>query len=64
MTVFNKLGINEDINAKESFADNHFHNILRLFDVLATFLSPQVKRCAIITYKDGMYKLHHQLPND
>ena len=37
MTVFNKLGINEDINAKESFADNHFHNILRLFDVLATF---------------------------
>ena len=28
---------------------NHFHNILRLFDV-----SPQVKRCAIITYTHGI----------
>ena len=29
---------------------NHFHNILKLFDVLPNF-SPQVKRCGIITYK-------------
>ena len=29
-----------------------------------TFLSPQVKSCAIITYKHGMYELPHQLPND
>ena len=28
------------------------------------FLSPQAKRCAIITYKHGMYKLLHGLPND
>ena len=28
------------------------------------FLSPQVKRCAIITYKHGIYKLPHELPND
>ena len=28
------------------------------------FLSPQVKRCAIIAYKDGIYKLVHELPND
>ena len=24
-------------NAKRNFADNHFHNILRLFDVLTNF---------------------------
>ena len=26
------------------------------------FLSPQVKRCAIITYKHVIYKLPHELP--
>ena len=26
------------------------------------FLSPQVKRCTIITYKHGMYGLPHKLP--
>ena len=25
------------------------------------FLSPQVKRCAIITYKNGMYELQNDL---
>ena len=28
------------------------------------FLSPQVKRWAIITYRHGMYELPHELPND
>ena len=28
------------------------------------FLSPQVKRCAIITYKRKIYQLPHELPND
>ena len=28
------------------------------------FLSPQVKRCAIITYKRKIYELPHELPND
>ena len=28
------------------------------------FHSPQVKRCAIITYKHGIYQLPHELPND
>ena len=27
------------------------------------FLSPQVKRCAIITYKHGIYESPHELPN-
>ena len=27
-------------------------------------LSPQAKRWAIITYKHGIYKLPHELPND
>ena len=29
-----------------------------------TFLSLEVKRCAIITYKHGIYELSHELPND
>ena len=29
-----------------------------------SFLSPQVKRCAFITYKDGIYELPHELRND
>ena len=28
------------------------------------FLSPQAKRCAIITYKHGIYGLPHEFPND
>ena len=28
------------------------------------FLSPQVKRCAIITYKHDIYELPYELPND
>ena len=28
------------------------------------FFSPQVKQCAIITYKHGMYEPSHELPND
>ena len=43
---------------------NNFYNILRLFDVLPTFLSPQLKRSAIITYKHGIYELPHELPTD
>ena len=40
------------------------HNILRLFDVLPNFISPQVKRCAIITYRLGIYDVPHKFPND
>ena len=29
-----------------------------------TFLSPQVKRWVIITYKHGIYKFPHNLPNE
>ena len=42
---------------------NQFHNIWRLFDVLQIFLS-QVKRCAIIIYKHGIYELSHELPTN
>ena len=40
MTVFNKVSFNKDIKAKENFADIHFHNISRIFDILSNvFLS-------------------------
>ena len=28
------------------------------------FLSPEVKQCAITTYKHGIYELPHEFPND
>ena len=28
------------------------------------FLSPQVKQCAVITYKHGIYELLHELLNN
>ena len=58
------LAGNKNEKAKENFADNHFHNSLRLFDVSENFHSPEVKRWAIITYKHGIYELPHELPND
>ena len=33
-----------------------------MFDL--DFLSPQVKRWAIITYNHGIYELSHESPND
>ena len=27
------------------------------------FLQPQVKRCAVVAYKHGIYELVHELPN-
>ena len=44
--------------------DSHFHNIFRLFMFYQIFVSPLVKRCAIITYKHGIYQLPQELPND
>ena len=43
---------------------NQFHNVLRLSISYQIFLSRQVKLWAIITYKHGIYKLPHELPND
>ena len=43
---------------------NYFHNILRLFDVLANFPLTTIKRYAIFTYNHCIYELPHQLPND
>ena len=38
MTTFNNWSFIKDIKAKENIADNQFHIILRLFDVLPIFL--------------------------
>ena len=46
------LVVNKNIEEKENFADNNFHNILRLFDVLPNLPFTQSKH--------GIY----ELPND
>ena len=50
----------------KSQVDNHFHTNLSLFDVLpiTIFLSPQMKCCATITYKHGIYELPYKLRLD
>ena len=45
-----------------SYSYNNIHNILRLFYQI--FLSPQVKRSAIISNKHSIYELPYELPNN
>ena len=42
---------------------NHFYNILRLFAVLPNFPFTTSETMGDY-YKDGMYELPHELPND
>ena len=49
---------------KENFADNHGHNILRLFDVLPNFPLAKMRRSMIISNKHGIYELPHKSPKD
>ena len=47
--------ITRDVKRRKFCAD-HFHIILRLFFYFSQiYFSLQVKRCAIITYKHGIY---------
>ena len=46
---------------RPNFSYNRLHNISRLFDVLLNFLSPQVKRWAVITYKHVASQVAEQL---
>ena len=46
---------------KENFADNHFHNKLRLFDILHNF---PFTKSETITYKHSIYEVLKELPND
>ena len=48
------LVVNKNIEEKENFADNNFHNILRLFDVLPNLPFTQSKH--------GTYELPHDFP--
>ena len=43
---------------------NRFHNISDFLTFHQIFLSPQVKRCLIITYKHDIYELPHDLPSN
>ena len=45
-------------------ADNHFHNILRFFDVLRNFPFVTSETMRVITYKHSIYEFLHELPND
>ena len=64
MTVLTNLVVNKYVKAKENIADNQFHNILRRFNVLPNFLSPQVKQSVIVIYKYGIQQLPYELPNN
>ena len=43
---------------------NHFHNTLRLFDVLPNFPFTTSETMQIIAYKHGIYELPHEFPNN
>ena len=43
---------------------NQFHNILRLFDVLLNFPYTTSKTMGHFSYKHGISKMPHELPNN
>ena len=51
--------VNKDIKSKRKSCRQSF--FLMFYQI---FLSPQVKGCAIITYKHGIYELPHELRKD
>ena len=65
--------MNHNENEDEAKTDSHRYDINRptiIFIIFRDFLMfyqifllPQMKRCAIITFKHGIYKLPHELPN-
>ena len=57
--------VNKNVKRKQYFADNQFHNIFKILDVLADFsFIPQLKQWAIIFYKHGIYKLPQKFSKD
>ena len=58
--VFQKYKLNLILNMT---ALNNFSTCVILI-IYTIFLSPQKKRCVIITYKHLIYELPHELPND
>ena len=61
MTVFNNWSYYWRDKKQKKVEDNHGHNVLRLFDVLANFVKG--KRIVIISNEHGIYELPHELPN-
>ena len=50
--------------AKENFAENHGHNILRILLLYDIFFLSQVEQSVIISNKHGICELPHELPNN
>ena len=64
MIAFNKFTVNTDIKSKKKILETI--NCITFSDFLMfhqTFLSPQVKRSSIITYKHGKYEFPNELLN-
>ena len=64
MTVLTKLAVNKNMKAKKNLHTTTciiFWDYAMFYEI---FLSPKVKRCEIITYKHGIYKMPHEFPND
>ena len=65
--LLTNLAVNKDIKSKKKKKKLKTTIFIMFSDFLMfyqTFLSSQVKRCAIITYKYDLYELPHKLPND
>ena len=54
----------QNIVLEYHYCYNHGNNILEHFDALSSFPSPQVKQSTVISNKQGVYELPHELPND
>ena len=57
-------GIEKDQKYEMGQVYNHFHNILRLFDVLPNFPFTTSEMMSNYYLQHGIYKLPHKLPNN
>ena len=65
MTVFNKVSFYfRDMMQRKILQTIIFIIFRDSLMFYQSLLSPQAKRCIIITYEHGIYELPHELPND
>ena len=64
MVCLENTGLATREESKDFFATIIFITFSDFLMFDQTFLSPHVKRCAIITYKHDIYELSDDFPND
>ena len=64
MNILTIGAVNKEVKSKKAFVEITFIIFADFLMFYRIFFSPQGKRSAIASNKDGIYELPHDLPND